>query len=159
MTDAIVVQNARKTYPNGTISLQGVNLNIAPSEIFGVFGLNVVGKTTLLNMISTLLLPDSGDIVILGYSVLSRPDRIRSKINLCSGNANFAWSLTVRENLRFYAMLYGLRGKAREAKIASLIEAFGLTPFADRRFDEVSTGSKQRLALAKALLNDPPVLL
>jgi len=64
-------------------------------------------KTTLLNMISTLLLPDAGDIVILGDSVLRNPIKIRRKINLCSGNANFAWSLTVRENLRFYAMLYG----------------------------------------------------
>src|SRR5881392_2900522 len=126
MTDAIVVQNARKTYPNGTQALQGVSLNIAPGEIFGVLGPNGAGKTTLLNMISTLLLPDAGDIVILGDSVVKTPERIRKKINLCSGNANFAWSLTIRENLRFYAMLYGLRGADREAKVASLVEAFGL---------------------------------
>jgi ABC-2 type transport system ATP-binding protein len=157
--DAIVVQNARKTYPNGTQALQGISLNIAQSEIFGVLGPNGAGKTTLLNMISTLLLPDSGEITILGDSVFKAPDRIRHRINLCSGNANFAWSLTVRENLRFYAMLYGLRGKAREAKINALIEAFSLSSYADRRFDEVSTGTKQRLALAKALINDPPVLL
>src|SRR5579864_7829366 len=126
--DAIVVQNARKTYPNGTIALQGVSLNIAPGEIFGVLGPNGAGKTTLLNMVSTLLLPAKGDILILGEYVLKHPERIRGKINLCSGNANFAWSLTVRENLRFYAMLYGLGGSAREAKINALIDAFSLTP-------------------------------
>src|SRR5580704_10627866 len=157
--DAVIVKNIKKTYPNGTCALQGVDLNIAPGEIFGVLGPNGAEKTTLLNSISTLLLPDSGDITILGESVLRHPERIRQRINLCSGNANFAWSLTVRENLRFYAMLYGLWGKVREAKVAALIEAFGLTAFADRRFDEASTGTKQRMALAKALLNDPEVLL
>lgn len=157
--DAVVVKNIKKTYPNGTCALQGVDLTIAQGEVFGVLGPNGAGKTTLLNSISTLLLPDSGDITILGESAIDHPDRIRQKINLCSGNANFAWSLTIRENLRFYAMLYGLWGKVREAKVASLIEAFGLTSFADRRFDETSTGTKQRMALAKALINDPQVLL
>jgi ABC-2 type transport system ATP-binding protein len=157
--DAVSVIKIRKTYPNGTCALQEISLNIAQGEIFGVLGPNGAGKTTLLNSISTLLLPDSGEITILGDSVLSHPDRVRQKINLCSGNANFAWSLTIRENLRFYAMLYGLRGKIREEKIVSLIEAFGLTAFADRRFDEASTGTKQRMALAKALLNDPQILL
>ena len=157
--DAVVVKNVKKTYPNGTSALQGIDLSISQGEIFGVLGPNGAGKTTLLNSISTLLLPDSGEITILGESVLKHPERIRQKINLCSGNANFAWSLTVRENLRFYAMLYGLWGKKREEKVASLLEAFELTRFADRRFDEASTGTKQRMALAKALLNDPQVLL
>jgi len=157
--NAVIINQIKKTYPNGTCALHEINLNIEQGEIFGVLGPNGAGKTTLLNSISTLLVPDSGDILILGESVVRHPERIRPKINLCSGNANFAWSLTVRENLRFYAMLYGLRGERREEKIASLIEAFGLTAFADRRFDEASTGTKQRMALAKALINDPQVLL
>jgi ABC-2 type transport system ATP-binding protein len=157
--DAVIVDKIKKTYPNGTCALQEVSLRIPQGEIFGVLGPNGAGKTTLLNSISTLLLPDSGEITILGESVLKRPEAVRQKINLCSGNANFAWSLTVRENLRFYAMLYGLRGPEREKKIVSLIEAFGLAPFADRRFDEASTGTKQRMALAKALINEPQVLL
>ena len=80
-------------------------------------------------------------------------------MNLCSGNANFAWSLTIRENLRFYGMLYGLSSSAREKKLEELITAFGLEPYADRRFDEVSTGTKQRMALAKSIINDPELLL
>src|SRR5882672_6145447 len=108
--DAVVVAKIKKTYPNGTCALQEISLNIAQGEIFGVLGPNGAGKTTLLNSISTLLLPDSGEITILGESVIEPPEPVRQKINLCSGNANFAWSLTVRENLRFYAMLYGLRG-------------------------------------------------
>jgi ABC-2 type transport system ATP-binding protein len=157
--NAVSVQNVYKSYPNGVRAVQGLSLEIQKGEIFGILGPNGAGKTTLLNMISTLLKPDAGDIVILGESVLRSSRRIRQRMNLCSGNANFAWSLTIRENLRFYALLYGMRGGAREAKINTLIEAFGLTAFADRRFDEVSTGTKQRMALAKALLNDPEVLL
>src|SRR5947209_1297099 len=143
--DAVIVDRIRKTYPNGTCALQEVSLNIKEGEIFGVLGPNGAGKTTLLNSISTLLLPDSGDITILGESILTHPERIRQRINLCSGNANFAWSLTIRENLRFYAMLYGLKGKAREAKVSTLLDAFGLAAFSDRRFDEASTGTKQRM--------------
>src|SRR5258706_11639414 len=120
--DAVIVRNLKKTYPNGTCALQGIDLTIKQGEIFGVLGPNGAGKTTLLNSISTLLLPDSGEITILGESVLKRPEKVRQRINLCSGNANFAWSLTVRENLRFYAMLYGLWGKARESKVADLLE-------------------------------------
>src|SRR4051812_20695075 len=120
--DAVIINRIKKTYPNGTCALQEINLNIAQGEIFGVLGPNGAGKTTLLNSISTLLLPDSGDITILGESTRLHPERIRQKINLCSGNANFAWSLTIRENLRFYAMLYGLDRARREAKVASLIE-------------------------------------
>jgi ABC-2 type transport system ATP-binding protein len=155
----VSIQNVFKTFPNGVQATRGISLDIQVGEVFGVLGPNGAGKTTLLNMISTLLQPDSGDIQILGESIAKGAGRVRGKMNLCSGNANFAWSLTIRENLRFYALLYGMRGKAREEKIDTLIEAFELKPYADRRFDEVSTGTKQRMALAKALLNDPAVLL
>ncbi len=156
---AVDVQNVVKTFPNGAQAVQGIHLSIQEGEVFGILGPNGAGKTTLLNMISTLLLPDSGDIQILGHSVLKSSREIRQKMNFCSGNANFAWSLTLRENLRFYAMLYGMKGMAREEKINHLVQAFEIEKFADRRFDEVSTGTKQRMALAKALLNDPAVLL
>jgi ABC-2 type transport system ATP-binding protein len=156
---SVSIQNVFKTFPNGAKAVQGLSLDIREGEVFGVLGPNGAGKTTLLNMVSTLLTPDSGDILILGESVRKVPGKIRGNMNLCSGNANFAWSLTLRENLRFYGMLYGLRGQAREAKINALVEGFALTTYADRRFDEVSTGTKQRMALAKALLNEPKVLL
>ena len=157
--EAIEIQDVRKTFANGARALQGVSLSIKRGEIFGVLGPNGAGKTTLLNLISTLLLPDQGDVWILGESVLRSPSKLRGKMNMCSGNANFAWSLTIRENLRFYAMLYGLRDPAREERLNELLSGFDLAPFADRRFDEVSTGTKQRLALAKALLNRPEILL
>ena len=157
--EAIRVHDIHKTFPSGTYAVQGISLTIEKGEIFGILGPNGAGKTTFLNMVSTLLQPDRGEIFILGKSTARDPKKIRSRMNFCSGNSNFPWSLTIRENLRFYAMLYGLSGRARETRLDELIEAFALQPFADRRFDEVSTGTKQRLALAKAMLNEPEVLL
>jgi ABC-2 type transport system ATP-binding protein len=156
---AVSIHDVRKTYPNGATALQGLSLSVQGGEIFGVLGPNGAGKTTLLNIIATLLVPDSGEVDILGQSALAHPKKVRGLMNLCSGNANFAWSLTLRENLRFYAMLYGLSKSERENKIDELVTVFALEPFVDRPFNEVSTGIKQRFALAKAMINDPKLLL
>ena len=156
---AVSVREVQKVFPNGVRALQGISLSVEKGEIFGVLGPNGAGKTTLLNIIATLLIPEAGTVDILGLSALSQPKAVRTRMNLCSGNANFAWSLTIRENLRFYGMLYGLSSSAREKKLEELITAFGLEPYADRRFDEVSTGTKQRMALAKSIINDPELLL
>lgn len=159
METAIEVRQVQKTFKNGVKAVQGISLSVLTGQVYGVIGPNGAGKTTLMNMISTLLVPDSGDIRVLGESVLQNPKAIRRRINLCSGHANFAWSLTLAENLHFYAMLYGLKGRDRRSRVHELLSAFSLEEYADRRFDEVSTGVKQRLALAKALINNPEVLL
>ena len=156
---SISIQGVCKTYPNGVKALQGIDLAVEKGEVFGILGPNGAGKTTLLNVIATLLTSDAGQVDILGLSANSHAKVVRTKMNLCSGNANFAWSLTIRENLRFYAMLYGLTSTVREKKLDELIHAFALEPYADRRFDEVSTGTKQRMALAKSIINDPELLL
>ena len=156
---AVSAKDLQITYPNGVKALRGVSLDVQKGEIFGVLGPNGAGKTTLLNIIATLLVPQTGQVEILGLSALNHAKDARGRMNLCSGNANFAWSLTVRENLRFYGMLYGLSKPAREKKINELITAFSLEQYADRRFDEVSTGTKQRMALAKSMINDPELLL
>jgi len=80
------------------------------------------------------------------------------RINLSSGHANFLWSLKVRENLEDYAMLYGISGRRRRQKVAELIELLELEDFAGSRFDELSSGTKQKLSPAKALINDPELL-
>ncbi|MBM4278533.1 MAG: ATP-binding cassette domain-containing protein [Deltaproteobacteria bacterium] len=106
--------------------LKGIDLQVEEGELFGILGPNGAGKTTLLSILSTLLLPDKGSIRILGIDALQDGHRIRERVNISSGNANFIWSLTVLENLRFYAMLYGLSGKRRETKIESLVDLFDL---------------------------------
>jgi ABC-2 type transport system ATP-binding protein len=164
MALAIKAEGIFKTFRSGwrgrreKEALRGINLQIEEGEIFGILGPNGAGKTTLLSILSTLLLPDRGKVEVLGFDGLRDGHQIREKVNICSGNANFLWSLTVRENLHFYGMLYGLTGKGREQKVESLIDLFELNEYRDVSFDELSTGMKQRLSLAKSLLNDPAIL-
>jgi ABC-2 type transport system ATP-binding protein len=164
MVLAIKTEGIFKTFRSGwwgrkqKLVLKGVDLQIEEGEIFGVLGPNGAGKTTLLSILSTLLLPDQGKIEILGMDGLQDGHRIREKVNSSSGNANFLWSLTVRENLHFYGMLYGLTGSRREEKVNTLVKLFNLEEHRDATFDRLSTGMKQRLSLAKSLLNDPAVL-
>jgi ABC-2 type transport system ATP-binding protein len=164
MALAIRAEEIFKTFRSGWWSkrkkevLKGINLQIEEGEIFGILGPNGAGKTTLLSILSTLLLPDHGTIQILGIDGLQNGHRVREKVNISSGNANFLWSMTVKENLHFYGMLYGLKGNRRKEKVEALISLFNLEEHRDVSFDRLSTGMKQRLSLAKSLLNDPSVL-
>lgn len=161
---AIEVKDVSKTFYRGFIkrkktkALDRVSLEIKKGELFGVLGPNGAGKTTLLNILSTLLLPDEGSVKILGKDILHSHDSIRTMLNMSSGNPNFPWSFTVEEILYFYGMLYGLRGSNLREKVENCIEWFGLGDFKKKRFDELSTGTKQKLSLAKSLLNDPKIL-
>jgi len=164
MALAIQAEGITKTFRSGwrgrnkKVALQGIDLQIEQGEIFGILGPNGAGKTTLLSILSTLLLPDQGKVQVLGIDGLRDGHRIRERVNISSGNANFLWSLTVQENLHFYGMLYGLAGRERENKVRTLISLFSLGEHRDVPFDRLSTGMKQRLSLAKSLLNDPEVL-
>jgi ABC-2 type transport system ATP-binding protein len=165
MTTAISAEGIYKTFRSGwrgrkrqKEALKGVSLRIEGGEVFGILGPNGAGKTTLLSILSTLLLPDRGEVSILGMNGLKEGQRIRERVNISSGNANFLWSLTVKENLHFYGMLYGLVGKGREEKVETLIDLFNLGDYRHVPFDQLSTGMKQRLSLAKSMINDPAIL-
>jgi len=164
MAYAIKAEGIFKTFRSGwwkrrqKEALKGVDLQIEEREIFGILGPNGAGKTTLLSILCTLLLPDRGNVRILGLNGFHDGHEIRKRVNVVSGNANFLWSLTVKENLHYYGMLYGLTGREREKKVETLIDIFNLTEHRNIPFDELSTGTKQRLSLAKSLINDPEVL-
>jgi ABC-type multidrug transport system ATPase subunit/ABC-type multidrug transport system permease subunit len=164
-SSVINVREISKTFISQTSThrivkaLDNINLNVFEGEILGVLGPNGAGKTTTLNILSTLLLPDKGQIEILGIKYEPRNfDRLRRLINMTSGYPNFPWSLTVSENLRFYGRLYGLHSAALARRVEELIEMFSLQDFANLRFDELSSGTKQRLSLAKSLLNRPRIV-
>jgi len=150
----------RDSSNNGVIkALDHLDLTVREGEILGILGPNGAGKTTFLNTLSTLLLPDQGEIEIFG--VKSTPQNfntVRRWINMSSGYPNYAFSLTVEENLKFYGRLYGLSGRALSTKVDEVSTLFELRPYFKRRFDELSSGTKQRLSLAKSLLNDPKIL-
>ena len=140
-------------------ALDHLDLTVREGEILGILGPNGAGKTTCLNALATLLLPDAGEIEIFGLASVPRNfNAVRSWINMSSGYPNYAFCLTVEENLKFYARLYGLRGAALQRKVDEVTSLFDLSAYANRRFDELSSGTKQRLSLAKSLLNDPKIL-
>jgi ABC-2 type transport system ATP-binding protein len=163
MQPAIAAEGIGKGFPTGLWGpvkpvLRQVNLTVAPGAIFGVLGPNGAGKTTLISILATLLLPDTGQAKVLGLDVVRQAARLKERINLAASGAHFLWCMTAEDNLRFYGRLYGLRGRALKNKVAELLELFGLTEYRTVTFERLSTGLKQRLSLAKALINEPELL-
>src|SRR5213593_4653217 len=161
---AVDAKDLTKTFRSGWLgrrrkeALTGASLEVPSGAIFGLLGPNGAGKTTLLSILATLLLPDSGSATILGHDVVREAGAIRRRLNMASGNASFVWSLRPPEVLTFYGGLYGLWGRRLRSRVDELIEQCELGPHVKTEYNALSTGLKQRLALAKALLNDPEVL-
>lgn len=166
MKNIITLHNITKYYSTGfllpkkKLVLNNISLEIPPQCIFTFLGPNGAGKTTLLNIIIGLIKPDIGKVTILDVDTTNGiPYWIKLKLNMCSGNPNFPWCMTVKEILKFYCYVYGITGKKALQQIDKYIELFELKEYVNTRFDELSTGTKQRLAVAKSLLNDPEILL
>jgi ABC-2 type transport system ATP-binding protein len=161
---AIDARDVAKTFRAGWIrrrehaALRSVSLAVPRGAIVGVLGPNGAGKTTLLSIFATLLTPDAGTLAVLGLDVVRDARRLRRRLNMASGRPSFLWSLHVDEVIAFYGRLYGLSGRALRARVDELIERFELASHRRAQYNELSTGLKQRLALAKALVNDPELL-
>jgi ABC-2 type transport system ATP-binding protein len=140
--------------------LDSVDLEIADGEVFGLLGPNGAGKSTLLKILCTQLLPTQGSATIAGHDVVERPEQVRKTLGHCfDSERSFYFRLTGRENLEFFAALNNLEAAPATARISEVLEMVGLTSQADKRFMNYSKGMKQKLALARALLTDPSVLL
>lgn len=137
------------------VALRGINLRIPKGETFGLLGPNGAGKTTLVSIMATILKQTKGEVEVLGLDSIRDAREIRKRINIASGNPNLIWSLTVYENLRYYAMLYGIGDKKIVEK---LIKDFELEEFRNVEFNKLSTGNKQKLILARAFINDPELV-
>jgi ABC-2 type transport system ATP-binding protein len=140
-------------------ALRGVDLAVGKGEIFGLLGPNGAGKTTLLKILACLVLPDRGVARIDGMDV-TRENEVKRRIGLVhTDERSFYWRLSARENLRFFARLYDVPGRRIESRIDELLARVDMTEAADRPFSEYSSGMKQRVAITRALLHDPPILL
>ncbi len=141
-------------------ALHNLNFNIKENETVGLIGLNGAGKTTLLKIFSSLLIPDKGKIIVFNYDLNKDSEKIKKLIGLInSEERSFYWRLSVRQNLEFFASLYGLDKKKITSKINELLELVDLADKKNTRFDSLSTGMRQRLAIARGLLSDPKILL
>lgn len=134
--------------------VRGIDLRVQEGSILGVLGPNGAGKTTLVKILTGLLRPDTGGGTVLGYDLLRRHDEIRARVSLVAPTADVGLdnNLTVRQNLAFWAPIYGLRGSRAERRIDELLERLELVERADFWPMHISAGQRQRLALARSLL-------
>jgi len=161
---AIDAREVAKTFRSGwfrprtTEALRGVTLEVPRGAIVGLLGPNGAGKTTFLSILATLLIPDRGSARVLGLDVVRDSLALRRRLNMASGRPSFLWSLRVAEIVAFYGRLYGLSGSILRTRVDRLIEEYELTAYRGVPYSELSTGLKQRVALAKSLVNDPELL-
>jgi ABC-2 type transport system ATP-binding protein len=159
---AIEVRGVRRVYeakPQPVTALAGVDLEVAPGEFFGLLGPNGAGKTTLIKILTTLLLPSSGEARIFGFDVATDSRRIRRIMNMVAGGEQSGYGiLTVREQLWMFSQFYGLAAGEGWRRVDELIEAVGLGDQRLQRVSTLSTGQRQKLNMARGLLNDPWIL-
>jgi ABC-type multidrug transport system ATPase subunit len=141
-------------------ALTDITFDVHRGEVFGLLGQNGVGKTTLMRLVATILRPTRGTAMVGGSDVTTHPRQARSIIGLMTGDErSFYGRLSGRHNLDLFAALCGLRRRARRRRIEELFDLFELQRHADIPFQAFSSGAKQRLNMARALLHDPEVLL
>jgi ABC-2 type transport system ATP-binding protein len=158
---AIIIDGMSKTFvsPSRTVdALREFSLSIDGGQIFGLLGPNGAGKTTLVDILATVLLPTSGTARVLGHDVVRETAKVRERIGLCVGGASFFYNLTPREILTYYGKLFDLPASKRTRRIDELFDTFGIADFEHARFSKLSTGMKQKVGIAKSLLNDPEML-
>jgi len=142
-----------------TIALDKVNFRVRYGVIHGLLGPNGAGKTTLIRILSTLLLPTSGEAYVYGYDVVREASKVREVINLVSGEDRPGYGLlTTYDNLKYYGMLYGMKGGELEERIRELDELIGLREFMDKELSVLSTGMAKKYSLARGLINKPKIL-
>lgn len=163
MTTVIELHNVSKNY-NGLEILKGVNLSVEEGEFISIRGKSGVGKTTLLRIIGLLESPDAGDVRILGRAANELSDHEKSKLRLKAIGFIFQFfnlipTLTVLENIELPLALAGVKKQERLKRAKELLQYFGLSDLAERFPETLSGGEKQRIAVIRALINNPKIIL
>jgi len=157
MSAAVEAEGLTKTFGD-LVAVDGVNLSVAAGEIFGLVGPDGAGKTTIMRLLTGVMAATSGAALVLGADVTRDPEAVRRRIGYVPQSSSLYADLTVMENLRFYAELFGVPRAARERKAAELLVFSRLEPFAKRLARNLSGGMRQKLALCAALIHQPEVL-
>lgn len=152
-----LVRNRKRSYIE---ALRGIDLQIKRGEIFGLLGPNGAGKTTLIKILCTLVIHDEGEAFVLGYNVKKEPAQVVKNLQaVLPESRGFNWRLTGKQNLQFYALLYGISDKEARNRVNYLLELTGLKDKANYSYQQYSTGMQRKLLLCRALLRNTPVLL
>jgi ABC-2 type transport system ATP-binding protein len=155
---AIAADGLRKSFP-GVCAVDGLSFNVCAGEIYGLVGPDGAGKTTTLRMLAGIMPPDSGSATIAGCDVVRDPERAKHWLGYMPQRFGLYEDLSVDENIRFYADLFGVRGDERKIRSTQLLSAAGMSEFRARRAGNLSGGMKQKLGLVCALIHKPKVIL
>lgn len=139
-------------------AVEEVSIVAEPGKVFGLLGVNGAGKTTFLRMLSTLISPSRGSGSVAGHDIVKNPEAVRSSIGFLSASTALYGRLTGAEVLEYFGGLYGLSGQNLKDRTNFVTRALRLDEFNDQLCDKLSTGQKQRISIARAILHDPPVL-
>jgi ABC-2 type transport system ATP-binding protein len=154
----IVTEDLSKHF-EGFIAVDSVNLQVNSGEVLALLGPNGSGKTTTVRMLTSILRPTSGRARVAGYDVVENPDEVRASVGVLTEHHGLYGRMPAKEYLDFFGQLYGLDLTTREKRADKLLKEFGLEPYKNRRVGKFSKGMQQKLALARTLLHQPPVLL
>lgn len=169
MEFVIDVKNLRRCYttPQGlfrkkeksVVAVDDLSFRVKKGEIFGLLGQNGAGKSTTIKILSTMLLPTAGQVSVLGYDIYTEERRIRENINFVfGGERSLYFRLSAKDNLAYFADLYKIPRRKQNGLVSDLLDLVGLSHVPDRRVETFSKGMKQRLQIARALLNDPEII-
>ena len=154
--DAHQLRRVYKAKPQPVVALDGIDLQVEPGELFGLLGPNGAGKTTLIKILTTLLLPTSGTARVFGFDVARDTSQLRRIMNIVSGGEQSGYGLLqVREQLWMFSQFYGLGAREGWRRVDELIDLVGLEEQRQQKVSSLSTGQRQKLNVARGLLNDP----
>jgi ABC-type Na+ transport system ATPase subunit NatA len=140
-------------------AVRDLTLEVSAGEVYALLGPNGAGKTTALRCLAALLEPSAGSASVCGIDVTARPVEARRRMAFLSSSMGLYARLSARELVAFFGSLQGLAGDVLAARVEEVVELFGISEFADRLCGKLSTGQRQRVSLARALVHDPPVLI
>jgi sodium transport system ATP-binding protein len=140
-------------------ALGGVSFRAARGEVYGVIGPNGAGKTTLLRILGTILRPTSGTASVAGHDVAREPEAVRRLVGFQSASTGLYDRLTSREMVEYFGRLHGMAGPELSARIDGLFDALDMVEFRDTFVSRLSTGTKQKVSLARTIVHDPPVVI
>jgi sodium transport system ATP-binding protein len=155
---AVTVERLEKTLGANKV-LRGISFEARSGEIFGLLGPNGAGKTTTLRIICTLLSPDAGTVGVLGFDTRTRPEEVRRRIGVVTADIGVYPRLSARENIEYIGKLCGLNGSELTRRVDAVIERLNMGSFAKQRAESLSSGQKQKVAIARAIVHDPEVLM
>ncbi|MCX7569873.1 ATP-binding cassette domain-containing protein [Tumebacillus sp. DT12] len=156
------VQEVRKEFKTKTgpvVGVERLTFDVRPGEVFGLLGPNGAGKTTTLRMIATLMKPTSGRVSVGGYDTVSQSHEVRQLIGYLSNETGIYERFTPREQLQFFADVHGVPKATAKRRIDELIERFEMGDFQNRQANGFSTGMKQKVSIARALVHDPSLVI